>query len=64
MLPEERTIANLRAAPYVIGDEEIAALEEFFRQLRWIDERVTAASPAELYESPWALLGCGRRSPY
>ena len=62
MLPEERTIANLRAAPYVIGDEEIAALEEFFRQLRWIDERVTAASPTELYESQWALLGIVGRS--
>jgi hypothetical protein len=57
MLPEARAIAKLRGAPYAIGDEEIAALREFFRQLRWIDERVTAASPTELYESQWALLG-------
>ena len=62
MLPEERAIANLRGAPYAIGDEEIAALGEFFRQLRLIDERVTAASPTELYESQWALLGIVSRS--
>jgi hypothetical protein len=62
VLPEERTIANLRAARHAIGDEEIAALEEFFRQLRWIDARVTAASPTELYESQWALLGIVSRS--
>ncbi len=62
MLPEERAIANLEAAPYAIGDENIAALEEFFRQLRGIDEQVTAASPTELYESQWALLGLASRS--
>ena len=62
MLPEERAIANLRGAPYAIGDEEIAALGEFFRQLGLIDERVTAASPTELYESQWALLGIVSRS--
>jgi hypothetical protein len=62
MLPEERAIAKLRGAPYAIGDEEIAALGEFFRQLRLIDERVTAASPTELYESQWALLGIVSRS--
>jgi hypothetical protein len=62
MLPEERAIAELRDAPYAIGDEEIVALGEFFRQLRWIDERVTAASPTELYESQWALLGIVSRS--
>ena len=62
MLPEEQAIGKLRGAPYAIGDEEIAALEEFFRQLRLIDERVTAASPTELYESQWALLGIVSRS--
>jgi hypothetical protein len=62
VLPEERTIANLRAAPYAIGQEEIAALEEFFRQLRRIDEQVTATSPTELYEAQWALLGIISRS--
>jgi len=62
MLPEERAIAELRGAPYAIGDKEIAALGEFFRQLRWIDERVTAASPTKLYESQWALLGIVSRS--
>jgi hypothetical protein len=62
MLPEERAIAELRGAPYAIGDKEMAVLEEFFRQLRWIDERVTAASPTELYESQWALLGIVSRS--
>jgi hypothetical protein len=62
MLPEERAIANLRAAPYTISNEKVAAVEEFFRQLRWIDERVTAASPTELYESQWALLGIVSRS--
>src|SRR5918995_4507318 len=62
MLPEERAIAKLRGAPYAIGDEEIAALGEFFRQLGLIDERVTAASPTELYESQWALLGIVSRS--
>jgi hypothetical protein len=62
MLPEERAIANLRSAPYAIADEDIAALETFFRQLREIAERVTAASPTELYESQWALLGVASRS--
>lgn len=62
MLPEERAIANLKAMPHAIGEEKIAALEEFFRQLRWIDERVTAASPTELYESQWAHLEIVSRS--
>jgi hypothetical protein len=62
MLPEEQAIAKLRAAPYAIDDEKIDALEEFFRQLRRIDERVMAASPTVLYESQWALLGFVSRS--
>lgn len=62
MSPEERAISKLRAAPYEIGEEQIAALEKFFRQLRRIDELVTAASPTELYESQWALLGIVSRS--
>ena len=62
MLPEEQAVAKLRAAPYAIVEEKIAALEEFFRQLRRIDERVMAASPTVLYESQWALLGIVSRS--
>jgi hypothetical protein len=62
MSPEERAIANLKATPRAIGDEEIAALEQFFRQLRRLDEQVTAASSTELYESQWALLGIVSRS--
>jgi hypothetical protein len=62
MLPEERAISQLRAAPYEISDEEIAALEDFFRQLRTIDQQVTSASPTKLYESQWALLGIVSRS--
>ena len=62
MSPEEQAISKLRAAPYTIGEEQIAALEEFFRQLRHIDEQVTSASRTELYESQWALLGIISRS--
>ena len=62
MLPEERALATLVAAPYTIGDADVATLEEFFRQLRRIDEQVTAASPTVLYESQWALLGIVSRS--
>jgi hypothetical protein len=62
MSPEEQAISKLMAAPYAIGEEQIAALEGFFRELRRIDERVTAASPNRLYESQWALLGIVSRS--
>jgi hypothetical protein len=62
MLPEEQAISQLRAAPYEISDEDIAALEDFFRQLRTIDQQVTSASPTKLYESQWALLGIVSRS--
>ena len=62
MLPEDRAIERLRAAPYAIGGEEIDALDEFFRQLRRIDVLVTSASPTQLYESQWALLGIISRS--
>jgi hypothetical protein len=62
MLPEEQAIAKLRAAPYTIAADDIAAVNEFFRQLRGIDEQVTAASRTELYESQWALLGITSRS--
>ena len=60
--PEEQALSKLRAAPYAIGEEQIAALEEFFRQLRRIDEQVTSASRTKLYESQWALLGIVSRS--
>ena len=62
MSPEEQAISKLRATSYAIEEEQIAALEEFFRQLRRIDEQVTRASPTELYESQWALLGIISRS--
>jgi hypothetical protein len=62
MLSEEQTISKLRAAPYEISNEDIAALEDFFRQLRTIDRQVASASPTKLYESQWALLGIVSRS--
>jgi hypothetical protein len=62
MLPEEQAMSQLRSSVYRIGDEEIATLEEFFYQLREIDAQVTQASPSELYESQWALLGIVSRS--
>jgi hypothetical protein len=62
MLPEERAVSKLKASPYRIDDKEISILEDFFRQLRGVDEQVTRASPTELYESQWALLGIVTRS--
>jgi hypothetical protein len=62
MTPEERSISSLKSAPYEIGDEAITALEEFFRQLRRIDQQLTYASPTRLYESQWAVYGIVSRS--
>jgi hypothetical protein len=45
MTPEERSISSLKSAPYEISDEAISALEEFFRQLRRIDQQLTYGIP-------------------
>lgn len=62
MTSEERSISRLRAASLEIDDARIAALEEFFRQLRSTDQLVSGASPTELYEAQWAILGIVSRS--
>jgi hypothetical protein len=62
MEPEEHTIAQLRSSGFAIAEEKTAVLEEFFRQLRAIDDAISRASPLELYESMWAILGIISRS--
>jgi hypothetical protein len=62
MKPEDHTIAQLRLSGFAIAEEKTAALEEFFRQLRASDDAVSRASPLELYESMWAILGIIGRS--
>jgi hypothetical protein len=57
--PEERAISKLTATR---PDAELAILRDFFRELREIDELVSAASLYELYESQWAVLGILSRS--
>ncbi|MDP9439441.1 MAG: hypothetical protein M3P49_11975, partial [Actinomycetota bacterium] len=59
LTPEAQAISKLRA---VRPDSELAVLEDFFRGLREIDELASAASPYELYESQWAILGVVSRS--
>lgn len=62
MIPEEQAISKLRAISFQIDDDKIVALEEFFHQLREIDNQVSCASTTKLYESQWALLGIVSRS--
>jgi hypothetical protein len=62
MTPEEQAVSKLKAASFQIDDDKIVALEDFFHQLREIDNQVSRASPTKLYESQWALLGIISRS--
>jgi hypothetical protein len=62
MEPEEQSISRLRSSSFQIEEDKFKALEEFFRQLRQIDDQVSCASPTELYESQWAFLGIVSRS--
>jgi len=62
MTPEARSIARLRATSFQIDEDQIATLEEFFRQLRSTDQLAAGASPHELYEAQWAILGIVSRS--
>jgi hypothetical protein len=62
MEPEDYSIAQIRSSGFAIAEEKTAVLEEFFRQLRATDEALSRASPLELYESMWAILGIISRS--
>jgi hypothetical protein len=54
MLPEERAIAELRDAPYAIGDEEIVALGEFFASY------AGSMSESRLHPRPSCMSRSGR----
>ena len=69
MSPEEQAISKLRAAPYAVGEEQIFALEEFFRRnqepteipsifaLRYISDVRTVGPDL------WVLLNTGDENP-